>query len=146
MSRIVVGVDGSSPSSSALRWAVEEATLRRATLDIVVSWDYPVMAASEPIFIPTPDKTVLESDAETTAEAMIANSGLPTSGVEYRVHTPEGRPGESLVEMAAGADLLVVGSHGSGVIKELFLGSVSNYCAHHSPCPVVLVRCQERDQ
>ncbi|MCU1368439.1 MAG: uncharacterized protein JWN39_4078, partial [Ilumatobacteraceae bacterium] len=40
----------------------------------------------------------------------------------------------------AGADLLVVGSHGSGVLKELILGSVSNYCAHHSTCPVVLVR------
>ena len=140
-SRIVVGVDGSAPSNTALTWAIAEAKLRGATLDVVVSWDYPVMAASEPIFIPTPDKAALESGAETTADAMIANSGLAQSGVPYTVHTPEGRPGETLVEMAAGADLLVVGSHGSGVIKELFLGSVSNYCAHHSPCPVVLVRC-----
>lgn len=140
MPKIVVGVDGSAPSSSALAWAIEEAALRRATLDVVVSWDYPVMAASEPIFIPTPDKAVLESGAENTAEAMIAQSGLPESGVEYKIFTPEGRPGETLVEMAADADLLVVGSHGSGFIKELFLGSVSNYCAHHSPCPVVLVR------
>ena len=145
MSRIVVGVDGSSPSSSALAWAIGEAKLRQAVLDIVVSWDYPVMAASEPIFIPTPDRQALASGAGTTAEAMIDNSGLPTSGVTYTVHTPEGRPGETLVEMAAGADLLVVGSHGSGVIKELFLGSVSNYCAHHSPCPVVLVRCPKAD-
>jgi len=140
MSKIVVGVDGSTPSSTALAWAIEEAKLRGATLDVVVSWDYPVMAVSEPIFIPTPDKAVLESGAESTADAMIAASGLPASGVHYTVHTPEGRPGETLVEMAADADLLVVGSHGSGIIKELFLGSVSNYCAHHSPCPVVLVR------
>ncbi len=144
MARIVVGVDGSLPSSTALKWAIGEAKLRNAQLDLVVSWDYPVMASSEPIFIPTPDKTVLESGAENTAEAMIANSGLADSGVVYKVLTPEGRPGETLVELAKDADLLVVGSHGSGVIKELFLGSVSNYCAHHSPCPVVLVRCARR--
>ncbi|MEO6122920.1 MAG: universal stress protein [Ilumatobacteraceae bacterium] len=140
MSKIVVGVDGSAPSSTALAWAIEEAKLRGAKLDVVVSWDYPVMAASEPIFMPTPDREVLESGAETTAEAMVAQSGLAESGVTYQIFTPEGRPGETLIEMAADADLLVVGSHGSGVIKELFLGSVSNYCAHHSPCPVVLVR------
>lgn len=140
VAKIVVGVDGSQPSSTALAWAIEEAKLRRAKLVIVVSWDYPVMATSEPIFIPTADKAVFESGAVTTADAMIASSGLADSGVAYEVLTPEGRPGETLVEMAHDADLLVVGSHGSGIIKELFLGSVSNYCAHHSPCPVVLVR------
>ncbi|MEO7398513.1 MAG: universal stress protein [Ilumatobacteraceae bacterium] len=140
MAKIVVGVDGSQPSSSALKWAIAEAKLRCADLDIVVSWDYPVMTTSEPIFIPTPDRSVFESGAERTAEQMIADSGLAESGVVYHVITPEGRPGETLVDRAAGADLLVVGSHGSGIIKELFLGSVSNYCAHHSPCPVVLVR------
>jgi nucleotide-binding universal stress UspA family protein len=45
--------------------------------------------------------------------------------------------------MAADADLLVVGTHGSGALKQLILGSVSNYCAHHSTCPVVLVRTHD---
>ncbi len=138
--RIVVGIDGSQPSSAALEWAIAEATLRHAELDVVVSWDYPMMATSEPIYIPMPDKDEMETGAEKTAEAMIARSSLPKSGVTYKVVTPEGRPGETLVEMSDGAELLVVGSHGAGVIKELFLGSVSNYCAHHSSCPVVLVR------
>ncbi|EMS45264.1 Universal stress protein A-like protein [Triticum urartu] len=38
------------------------------------------------------------------------------------------------------ADLLVVGSHGYGAIKRAFLGSVSDYCAHHAHCSVMIVK------
>ncbi|MCU1387777.1 MAG: UspA domain protein [Ilumatobacteraceae bacterium] len=140
MHRIVVGVDSTKPSAAALEWALAEAKLRGATLDIVVSWDFPVLATTEPVMIPQPDRDTLVHSATLTATHMLAEAHLDDSGVAYTVHTPEGRPGEELVAIAAGADLLVVGSHGSGVLKELILGSVSNYCAHHSTCPVVLVR------
>ena len=140
MGKIVVGVDGSQAASAALEWAITEARIRNAELDIVVSWDYPALVASEPIFIPIPDESVLQASAEQTADTMIVNAGLAGSDITYRVFTPEGRAGETLVGMAGDADLLVVGSHGSNAFKELFFGSISNYCAHHSPCPVVLVR------
>jgi nucleotide-binding universal stress UspA family protein len=140
MSKIVVGIDSTKPSAAALDWAIKEAQLRGSTLDIVVSWDYPLMATAEPMMVPVPDRDTLVHSAEATADRMLADAGLETSGVSYTVHTPEGRPGEELVAMAADADLLVVGSHGSGPLKELILGSVSSYCAHHSTCPVVLVR------
>ena len=53
-----------------------------------------------------------------------------------------GEPGPELCRLAAdeGADLLVVVSHGRGVLKRVLLGSVSDYVLHHSPCPVLVVR------
>jgi nucleotide-binding universal stress UspA family protein len=140
MSKIVVGIDSTQPSVAALDWAIKEAKLRKCSLDVVVSWDYPVMVAAEPIMVQTPDRELLINGARVTAEKIAATVGLADAGIEYTVHTPEGRPGEELCAMAADADLLVVGSHGSGALKELILGSVSSYCAHHSTCPVVLVR------
>jgi len=39
-----------------------------------------------------------------------------------------------------GANILVVGSHGYGAIKRAVLGSVSDYCAHHAKCTVMIVK------
>ncbi len=39
-----------------------------------------------------------------------------------------------------GADLIVVGSHGYGVVKRFLLGSVSQALALHAPCSVEIVR------
>jgi nucleotide-binding universal stress UspA family protein len=41
--------------------------------------------------------------------------------------------------VAVGADLLVVGSRGYGGFRGLLLGSVSQQCAQHAPCPVVII-------
>ncbi|CAI7835286.1 unnamed protein product [Closterium sp. NIES-53] len=54
-----------------------------------------------------------------------------------------GEPGTWRAQEAAEqakVDAVVVGSHGHGVLKRLVLGSVSEYCAHHCPMPVIIVR------
>uniref|UniRef100_A0A0D6R5Q5 UspA domain-containing protein n=1 Tax=Araucaria cunninghamii TaxID=56994 RepID=A0A0D6R5Q5_ARACU len=38
------------------------------------------------------------------------------------------------------ADAVVVGSHGHGMIARTFLGSVSDYLSHNSPCPLIVVK------
>ena len=55
------------------------------------------------------------------------------------------RPAAVLVDESRGADLLVVGSRGHGGFAGLLLGSVSQQCAHHAACPVVIVH-QKREQ
>jgi nucleotide-binding universal stress UspA family protein len=55
----------------------------------------------------------------------------------------EGRPKETIVDEADrwGADLIVVGSHGYGAFRRLFLGSVSLAVAANAHCNVEIVRC-----
>jgi nucleotide-binding universal stress UspA family protein len=72
---------------------------------------------------------------QTVAEAA---SGHPTVRVNEIVM--EGGAARSLLEVADGADLLVVGSRGRGGFTGLLLGSVSQQCVHHATCPVVVVR------
>ncbi|EPS60361.1 hypothetical protein M569_14441 [Genlisea aurea] len=38
------------------------------------------------------------------------------------------------------ADVLVMGTHDYGFLKRAILGSVSDYCAKHANCPVVVVK------
>jgi len=45
-----------------------------------------------------------------------------------------------LLDAARGADLLVVGSHGRSGFAGMLLGSVSQHCVQHAPCPVVIIR------
>jgi nucleotide-binding universal stress UspA family protein len=43
------------------------------------------------------------------------------------------------VNVAEGADLLVVGSRGRGAVERTFFGSVATQISHHAPCPLVVV-------
>jgi nucleotide-binding universal stress UspA family protein len=51
----------------------------------------------------------------------------------------QGHPAKVLIEAAANADLLVVGSRGHGGFVGALLGSVSHRCVAHATCPVVVV-------
>lgn len=64
------------------------------------------------------------------------------AGVTTEYTQLAGNPGRMICELADNwsADLIVVGSRGLKGIKEMFLGSVSNYVTHHAPCSVLIVR------
>lgn len=140
MSTIVVGVDGSAGARDALRFALEEARLRRAAVRVVAAWHVP-LAAYGGTFVP-PDPALvaqLEPEARRAAERALEDAGDLASGVDVEVVVREGAPARILLEEADHADLLVVGSRGLGGFRGLLLGSVSQQCAHHAPSPVVIV-------
>jgi nucleotide-binding universal stress UspA family protein len=142
---IVVGVDGSDESLDALRWALEEAQIRGAKLKVIYAWVYPYLPPpgfAAPVQV---DMGALQRGAEALLDAAVSEVVGLNAGIELEQAAVEGTAAQILVEAAEGADLLVVGSRGRGGFAGLLLGSVSQQCAHHAPCPVVIVRCARPD-
>lgn len=141
--RIVVGVDGSEHAAAALRFAVEEARLRDATLVVVHAWTYVPLAPIQTAYDMIPP-TFVADDLEREEEAARgvlddALAGLPVDlSVEKRVVA--GNPADAILDEAKDASLVVVGSRGRGRLTSAFLGSVSSRVIEHAPCPVVVVR------
>jgi nucleotide-binding universal stress UspA family protein len=139
---IVVGVDGSDESRSALCWAVDEARLRGARLRVVHAWyAYPALVEGVPVV--AADWEALGDSADTFLQSFIEETVGKPEGVQIEaaaVHRTDGTAAEALVQAAREAQLLVVGSRGHGGFAGLLLGSVSQQCVHHAPCPVVVVR------
>jgi len=134
---VVDGLDGSSSSRRALHWAHHQAELTGATLRIVWAWEFPASLGLAPGI---PEGWNPEGDARAEFRSVLAAT-LPADGpVEVQEVFAESDARHALVEAAKGADLLVVGSRGHGAVANVFLGSVSEYCAGHAPCPVVIVR------
>jgi nucleotide-binding universal stress UspA family protein len=139
--RIVAGVDGSPPSLAALRWAVRQAGLTGATVDAMIAWRYPVLpVAVGPAPAAVIDPAEFEKDADRTVTDAIRAVIGAGSDVQVSAHVKEGNPAQVLLDAAAEADLLVVGSRGHGGFAEALLGSVGQQCVHYAPCPVVIIR------
>jgi nucleotide-binding universal stress UspA family protein len=140
--RIVAGVDGSPSSLSALRWAVVQAGLTGASVDAVIAWHYPAAAAGGGYGMAA--GIAGPADFRESAEKIVADavSRIPGSPEDVRVHArvAEGNAARVLLDAAGGAELLVVGSRGHGGFTEALLGSVSQHCVQHAPCPVVVIR------
>ena len=139
---IVVGVDGSSESRQALRWAVDEAVLRKAKLLVVHAWwALPELEAGARGSDPDSQATSRGEAKRFVDEFVEQTLGPDAAKVEINALAAQGITAtEALLDAAGHADLLVVGSRGLGGFKRLLLGSVSQQCVQHATCPVVVVR------
>lgn len=143
--RIVVGVDGSAGGALALQWALRQAVLLGATLDAVACWQVPAMldgAAGYGSYVDVSTFDLSGATTEMLDKALAAGVGdvAGADGVTVRPHVRSGYPVRSLLDVAGGADLLVVGSRGHGELSGMLLGSVGLHCVTHATCPVVVVR------
>jgi nucleotide-binding universal stress UspA family protein len=133
---IVVGVDGSPEAAAALAWAIDEARLRQASLNIVHAFPALVSffgtAAHE--YYPQVEKEAHERFAAILAAAP------PMDDLEVAHTIVPGNPAEVLVDKSKGATMLVVGSRGHGSFRGVLLGSVSIHTAQLASCPVLVVR------
>jgi nucleotide-binding universal stress UspA family protein len=152
---VVVGVDGSTGSREALRWAIAEARLRRTPLRAVHAWTiaYPGVPGggygymgggygymgTPPLDASSVEISTMRQAAEELLDRALVELSAEAEGVQIERQVPEGGAAAALMEAAGADDLLVVGSRGHGGFASLLLGSVSQQCAHHASCPVVIV-------
>jgi nucleotide-binding universal stress UspA family protein len=142
---VVVGVDGSVGSRAALQWAIGEARLREVPLRAIHAWTYAQPLIPSLIGYPYSAEYVdsTNDERQQTAERLLEHMTATlaeTHEIEIQRVTAEGPAARVLIDAVGEDDLLVVGSRGHGGFSSLLLGSVSQQCAHHTPCPVVIVR------
>ncbi|WP_018686825.1 universal stress protein [Actinokineospora enzanensis] len=142
--RVVVGVDGGRSDEAALAYVFDYAAATGATVVATHAWtDHTLDTVSTGGYLAV-DWNTFSQQAEQELAARLApwRAGHPEVEVESVV--ARARPARLLMDQAKGATLLVVGSRGRGGFAGLVLGSTSQALIHHAPCPVVVVRPDER--
>ena len=140
-STVLVGVDGSDASRSALRLASEEAQAHGAALVALTAWE-----AAPPIAGPygRPPAMELEGHPEDEVARELSATVTDVLGAEVAgavtTRAVEGQAAKVLVDASEGADLVVVGTRGHGGFVGLLLGSTSQQVVAHAHCPVLVVR------
>jgi nucleotide-binding universal stress UspA family protein len=136
--KIVVGVDNSAGSHTAVEWAAEEALRTGRELLVVTAFDWHVVGARYQVEGGYAD--ALRQTAEGVAAAAVHEAEAHAPGITARADAMVGSPGRVLAEAASPDDLIVVGSRGRGGFASLVLGSVSHQIAAQAKAPVVVVR------
>ncbi|QTD96428.1 universal stress protein [Streptomyces cyanogenus] len=134
--RIVLGVAGKPAGSAAVRFAVEEALLRRATLEAVRAWRRPVHEPRAHPLITGEPAHIQEAQAAELVEEALATA---PAGLHVERRTIEGFARDALLAVSREADLLVVGARRRDGHFGLQLGRVAHGVLHHAACPVAVV-------
>ncbi|XP_037483605.1 universal stress protein YxiE-like isoform X2 [Triticum dicoccoides] len=145
---VLVGVDDSDHSYRALEWAVlyvAETAGAGAPVELVVVHAKPAVSSVVTLGGPAAAGDVVryvDADLRRRAEEVVDRARRLCAANSGVVEVIDGEPRFVLCNAVEKhhADLLVVGSHGYGAIKRAFLGSVSDYCAHHAHCSVMIVK------
>lgn len=131
--RIVVGLDGSTASADALKWALRYAAATGTSVEAICAWHYSAVPGG---LVP-----MVGVDMEANAREILRRvvDQVAASGQPVVSRTVAGHPVHVLVNESEGADLLVVGSRGHGGFAGMRLGSVSSQVSGYAHCPTVIV-------
>jgi nucleotide-binding universal stress UspA family protein len=139
---VVVGVDGSQPGTQALIWALREGAMLGWAVEVVTAWPAAgaVLVHEVPGHHSEPRSLAVSAQEQSLARALAAVDE-PPAVVRSVVNA---HPVDALIERAADARLLVVGSHGPGPSPDPHHASVGDTLTLLCACPVVIVRPDAR--
>lgn len=137
--KILVPIDGSKNSIRALEMALYIAKQCEATITVAYSFKVPPYSEFQGI-----GSVNKEWDKEIKKIMLDAKSLSTKSGINLNEKLMHGDVGYNLIKLAHDKkekfSIIIMGSRGRSAIKELFLGSVSNYIVHSSKIPVLIVK------
>jgi len=136
MAGIVVGVDGSDHSRRALIWSMRQAAQQQVPLTVLAVRPDPVRPVTGVYW-------GVHAYPEDTHNPEVAQKAIQEIVEQARNDIAETAPQVTvnvLVKASRDADMVVVGSRGSGGFASLLMGSVSSKVTHHAACPVVVIR------
>lgn len=134
--KILCPIDFDENSIAALDTAAEMARESDATVEVLHIVPIIVQAGGTPIYVDIYTAQEQESQAKL---AEVAKSHL--AGVKYELKTTVAQPSAAILhaQKAAGADVIVMSTHGRRGFAHLFLGSVAERVVREAPCPVLTI-------
>ena len=141
--KILVAVDGSSPSQEAIDEVAHRPWPQPSTVRVVSAVRPYVPSAVE--LVPaaaTPADVTQQQEEQAKRLTSHAADRIGKSGLSVETVVRRGDPRTVIVDEANewGANLIVMGSHGRTGLSRLLLGSVAQAVVEHAPCSVEVVR------
>jgi nucleotide-binding universal stress UspA family protein len=136
---VVIGIDGSPGSESALRWGLGLARRRHAPVRLIHTFEptlHDVRIGG------VYDRGTIESyvnDAQLLLDVLTRRASADNPDLDVTSHLADGGAGLVLVEESRHADTIVVGTHGTGMFSSLVAGATVMDLARHAECTVVAV-------
>jgi nucleotide-binding universal stress UspA family protein len=139
---IVVGVDGSTASTAAVRWAARWAAMRNTGLTIAHA-SLPVVPESSLVewMGPTPSEVMRaqEEQARRLIDDATRTANDTAGGLHIQIKAIAAAPVPVLLELSNDAQIVAVGRRGRSSLAGVLLGSVSIAMIHRARCPVVVI-------
>jgi nucleotide-binding universal stress UspA family protein len=149
LKRILVPTDFSEHSERAAAYAVELAKRYQAeqVYCIHVS-DIPAdLLATSAYYMTGPSEQFIEQVRQEGRRSLEAFARKHLEGVPVKTAFLEGRPFVEIIRYAREnqVDLIVISTHGRTGLKHALFGSVAEKVVRKAPCPVLVVKRDERD-
>lgn len=138
---ILVCVDGSAASDTAVAWATNEAIMRQLPITLMhvvepvaVGWPVGQLYPDMPEWQKENGQQVIDQACKTF------NTNLGASqSPEMRTEIAYSSVVPTLIDASQEASMIVAGSQGLGTLGRLLLGSVTTGLIHHAHCPVAVI-------